>query len=31
VVQPEGFLSLEELTILEAAQLAADAQGAPVQ
>jgi len=31
VVHPEGFLSLEELTILEAAQLAADAQGAQVQ
>jgi len=24
VVQPEGFLSLSELTLLEAAQLAAD-------
>lgn len=31
VVHPEGFLSLEELTILEAAQLAADAEGAEVQ
>ncbi len=31
VVHPEGFLSLEELTILEAAQLFADAQGAQVQ
>ena len=31
VVHPEGFLSLEELTVLEAAQLAADAEGAQVQ
>jgi chemotaxis signal transduction protein len=31
VVHPEGFLSLEELTLLEAAQSSADTRSAPVE